>query len=277
MQAHTRLYLGIPLMLLAGSLCLLRQGIAQDALHGWKVEARATAIELVAVEEPGRSTASAAFVLKNVSTAPIMTIAVSLDGGETFELADYFHTPMTLQPGATYSLDVGNRKRSDKTLVLLAVVFASGAGEGREDVVGAIRASHLGQALELERIKSILDGLEVQDGQDPGDSVLDAIDGKLGTGPNSPTDAFAAVQGIRMPGADTNSVRSAGDLAIGNFYAGVRAARMLARGTLEQLRRVPVGSLDRPARADLFSEWRESCGAASARNHALLEAAGGVR
>jgi hypothetical protein len=277
MQAHTRLYLGIPLMLLAGSLCLLRQGIAQDALHGWKTEARTTAIELAAVEQPGRTTASTTFVLKNVSPNPIMTIAVSLDGGETFELADYFHTPTTLQPGATYSLYVPKRAWRDKALVLLAVVFASGAAEGREDAIGYIRANHLGQALEVERIKDVLYRQAVQDGQDPDDLVLDTIDGKVGTRPNSPAEAFAAVQGVRMPGADTNAVKSAGDLAINGFYSGVSAARMLARGTLEQLRRVPVGRLDPPTRADLFSEWKKSCATASARNHALLEAAGGVR
>ena len=206
-----------------------------------------------------------------------MTIAVSLDGGETFELADYFHTPTTLQPGGTYSLAAANRDWRDKTLVLLAVVFASGAAEGRQDVIVAVQADHLGQALELERIKNILDGLQIQAGQDPDDAVLDTIEGRLGTGPNSPAEAFAAVQGVRMPGGDTEAVRSAGDLAIGNFYNGVRNTRMLARDTLEQMRRFAVGRPHRPTRADLFAEWTRTCAAASARNHALLAAAGGVR
>jgi hypothetical protein len=62
--------------LLAGSLCLLRQGIAQDALHGWGTEAATSAIALAAVEQ---SEAATTFVLKNTSTKPIMAFAVLHD------------------------------------------------------------------------------------------------------------------------------------------------------------------------------------------------------
>ena len=77
MHIHGRLYVGTPLALLAGSLCLVRQGIAQDALHGWRTEAATSAIALVAVEQ---SKATTTFVLKNTSAKPILAFAVEHDG-----------------------------------------------------------------------------------------------------------------------------------------------------------------------------------------------------
>ena len=103
---------------------------ARDPLQGWKTVARTAALELVSVQEDSSPMKLTTLFLKNVSQKPITAISVAFgeeheNGGGQNE--DCFLSACVL-PGASYALNLANV--SDRTLVIKAVVFEDGTGDG---------------------------------------------------------------------------------------------------------------------------------------------------
>jgi len=179
-SATTRLArVTLALALLAGSLCLLQQGIAQDALNGWSSEAATSAITLVAVEQAEGTTT---FVLRNASTKPIMAFAVLHDDiGHTVDRFQTETADTAWEPGATHRLVVGSREitPSNKILLIAAVMFTDGTADGQQRVIDNISAHHIGLMLEQERIKNILLDIRINQGMD--EAALQSVRARLGT------------------------------------------------------------------------------------------------
>lgn len=203
--------------------------LSQERREGWGTTYATTAMELVAVESSGPNTV---FVVKNVSGRPITAFSVSHDA--ITDTIDYFHAEGNLQSGATYRLLFSNAElsRSDHILRFSAVIFEDGSADGTKGDVDFIRGKRLGRLFETERVRNTL---EAQGETIPSEAEIKAIRAKVGGLPESPAEAFDAMQDVSVPGVSLMAIREANSALADGFKFGTRNAREDALWKLNQL------------------------------------------
>ena len=261
------------LLLLTGALvaALATPLVAQDAPTGW-----ATDTPSVLIVEARPYDGQTAFVLRNATDKDITAVAVSYEG--TTRTIDSFGSDRSLSPGATWSFSIGNREipRIGPVLHVSAVIFADGSWEGDEEQVLYRGGWRLGLVTETERVKDIIEGLTVEE---PSDADIEDLKLRIGNLPGSTEEAVASVSGVRLPGLDINSVRSADKWLRWGVRSGIHSARDRALGQMHRLANLPRSKpgaaqtlIERAhSRAGSFAGLREAYRARSARNHERLQ------
>src|ERR1019366_5854483 len=128
-----------------------------------KAIARTGALQLVAVRDDSSRMSMTTFFLQNVTQRPITALAVAFGGsdergGNYVECFTSGPAAVCVRPGASYALSQVNA--SDHTLIVKAVVFEDGTGDGVQRDIDLITFTRLGRMFETERIRSIADAAD---------------------------------------------------------------------------------------------------------------------
>ena len=244
----------------------------QGARMGWSIGNATSSVDLAEVKESGGATT---VVLKNSSDKVITAVAVTY--GDTTRTIEYFQSHQSLSPGASCSIRVGTQelRRSDRVLRLAAVIFENGTWEGNQERVHFIAGKRLGRVMEMERVKGILEPLAEGD---LGSSEIEAAKAAIGDLPRSSGEALDSVSGVRLPGLETSSIRTADESIRRGVRIGIRGAREEALIAMDRLRDIPRtlnNTVQTPrervlSRTGFLSRMRESYRALSMQNHRIL-------
>jgi hypothetical protein len=233
----------------------------------WRTDVKSTTLELVDAVQDERATT---FTLKNISGRHITALSVSHD--EVTDGIDFFEVSSDLQPGASYSLLIGNVElsTSDRILRISAVFFADGSAEGASGELDFIRGRRLGRILETARVTSLLNSpIDLA----AGDSALDSIVAKIGSLPGTVDQAVESLRETRLPEVSVETIRSFQGRFADGFLVGVRGARGDATGKVNGLRQLPVTAPPREmSRAGALEEMRQLYSVNGSRHRSLLRA-----
>jgi hypothetical protein len=231
---------------------------ASDPLQGWKAIARTSALQLVAVRDTSSQMSMTTFLLQNVTQKPITALAVTFGGsdergGNSVDCFAGAPTAVCVLPGASYALSQVNA--SDHTLIVKAVVFEDGTGDGVQRDIDAITFTRLGRIFETEHIRSIADAA---------DADFTSLPAKLGELPQSPEAVFPSLEQVKLPGITLDRIRSAAPTSQMFFLNGVRFAREENTRRLAEYQRrtaTPAAALEEMRRElrDLSGRYRAYC------------------
>jgi len=200
---------------------------AGDSLANWKVIARTTALQLVAVRESSGPMKTTTLFLQNVSNKRITAIRVANGdfekGGNGI---DWFGaaSPAGVLPGVSYPFVLGSV--TERTLSINAVVFEDGTGDGVQSEIDSINYMHLGRMFEVERIRGILEAAG---------SDLATLTAKLDKLPQSSEETIAQLEEVKLPGVTIERIRAADSSSIAAFFGGVHTARQRAKREIADL------------------------------------------
>ncbi len=238
---------------------------AADPLRGWRTDPKTNALELMSVQETEKLTT---FVLKNTSAQSITAFAVT--HGNAAYTMDRFLTDTSIAPGESYSLNVATLDLAGKTRVieLSAVVFEDGTSAGAEKELENITAHRLGCALELQRVKTILDHAS---SLPPNSKDLEGLGNQIGRIPATLPEAIASLESARLEGVDVRTLNLGGGQRIA-FLSAVRNTRQDAIQKVSQLERLPLSDprMSRSPRLVYLDELRRVYGALNAKSERFL-------
>jgi hypothetical protein len=196
--------------------------------------------------------------LQNVTQKPITAIAVTFggsdeSGGNSVDCFAGGPTAVCVLPGTSYALSQVNA--SDHTLIVKAVVFEDGSGDGVQRDIDAINFTRLGRMFETERIRNITDAA---------DTDFTSLPAKLGELPQSPEAVFPSLEQVKLPGITLDRIRSADATSRMFFLNGVRSAREGTTRRLAEYQRrtaTPAAALEEMRRdlRDLSGRYRAYC------------------
>ena len=206
-----------------------------DSLRDWTVVSNTSALRLVAVRESIFGTENRELFLQNVSHKAVTAISVSFDDshpGSQTETVDCFPR-VCVGPGASHNFTDADPRR--RTLVIKAVVFDDGTGEGMRGEVDAFLFRRLGASFETQRMSNLL--------RRPSANVK-SLSATLDGLPQSPSEALDGLRSVNLAGISPDAVRVASAPAQEAFWSGVISTRQgIARRlsepgiTLEMFRR----------------------------------------
>ncbi len=211
---------------------------AQD-LHGWKVDSKVSAVQLVSAEQFGATASGplAKLDLKNVSRKAISAVVV-VTPDEVTHMIDYFASG-ELAPAAIHSLRVVE-SREQPVLKILAVVFVDGSSQGLPPMIAVLKAKRMASTLETRRLLDILSTLPPE--QAESDAAVESLLLRVGPLPPTTDDGIASLRNVRGAPDYLNDLAEAGQEIRGAFLTGVRNTREDAIRDLSQLRRLPPSS-----------------------------------
>jgi hypothetical protein len=256
------------------ALAVLAPTALGDTLKGWATDGLTSTIALIDVQE---SPAATLFILKNLSTRPATAFTVSHD--TISHTIDYFQTDADLAPGATYTLQLASREiaNAPRVLRMTAIIFADGSTLGLDGDLAFIHAKRLGRVVETERIKRILD-LPVDTKAREG--ALRQIRTKIGDLPQSTSELLSAIQGMNLPGMESQALAITDKKNAHGFLFGVRNARQDVLWKLDQFERLVASSGEQAMsiQTKVLSGLRQLYGVLSEKNRDFIELSqGGTR
>jgi hypothetical protein len=231
-----------------------------QSVPGWKVDSPPNSVQLVKVDPPLSTGQS--FTFKNVSSSAIIEFFITAPNG-TIKGVDAFSAGRNaVEPDAMAAVTFNTsdflvEAKINRSLRVVAVIFANGKRLGSRQTLESIEDQMLGAALEIKRDSDLL--------ADRPDAAFDEIANRIGL-PNPPSDedAAASVRGVSLPGIPQAYI----DLHVNRHsYAlrvGVGRARQILLSDLNQAKLNTQAQVDsRQIQASALSDFALKCKAAS--------------